>query len=87
MTETQSQEEKEDVVATLKGLLAAANRGELVGLTYVGIGRDLGTTYGMAGNVLTDPFHSLGALEYAKAELVDLVTEAVQVESTGEFRA
>jgi hypothetical protein len=86
-TETQPQDETEDVITTLKDLLAAANRGELVGLTNVCIWRDLGTTYGMAGNVLANPFHSLDALEYAKAELVHLVTEAIKIESNGEFRA
>ena len=80
-------EDTEDLIAVLKGLLAAANRGELTGLTYVGIAPDQGATYGMAGCVLSDPFHSLGALTYAQAELVNLVTEAVQVESSGAFRA
>ena len=77
----------ESLIVTLKGLLAAANRGELSGLTYVAIGQGMGVTYGMAGDVLADPFHSLGALQYAQAELVNLVTEAVQVESSGAFRA
>lgn len=87
-TEPEGFDCQQDIITTLKTLLAEANRGELSGITYVAIrGQDLGVSYGMAGNVLADPFHSLGALQYAQAELVSLVSESVHTESNGTFQA